>query len=270
MENIRSIEENKTRDPIGKALGLLKWFMENPERTVGVRECAASFGVAPSSAHRLLNSLAHESLLHRTEDGRFKLGLEALRLSHLVVARLPIREIALRHMRRLLETCNETLYLGIYDPARQEIFFGTSLESTHRLRYVVDTEHWVPVYVGASGLAVMAFLSDEERQSIVARTRLAPLTDRTITEPYRLEQELAEIRRKGYAFTRGQRIAGAVGLAGPLFGGNGQVVGDISMSVPEQRFDPASEPWLASQLLECCAAITREIGGSTKAYPGAG
>lgn len=267
MKNDRSLEKNTVRDPIGKALGLLRWFMDDPERVAGVRECAATFGIAPSSAHRLLNSLVREDFLCRTDDGRFKLGMEVLRLSHLVVARLPIREIALRHMRHLLETCNETLYLGIYDPCRQQIFFGTSLESTHRLRYVVDTEHWVPVYVGASGLAVMAFLPDRERQAIVARTRLAPLTERTITEPFQLEQALEEVRHKGYSFTRGQRIVGAVGLAGPIFGGNGDVVGDISMSIPEQRFDPASEQWLASQLLECCAAITREIGGKVRKFP---
>lgn len=270
MENDRSVQENKGRDPIGKAFALLKWFMDDPERVAGVRECATSFGIAPSSAHRLLGALVREDFLQRTRDGRFKLGMEALRLSHLVVERLPIREIALRHMRRLVEACNETLYLGLYDPGRQEIFFGTSLESTHRLRYVVDTEHWVPVYVGASGLAVMAFLPPQERKSIVARTRLAPLTDRTITEPYRLEQALEEIRRKGYAFSRGQRIVGAVGLAAPIFGGSGSVVGDISMSVPEQRFDPSSEGLLAEMLLECCAAITREIGGRVRDFAAAG
>lgn len=265
MTNVRSIEENNTRNPIGKALALLRWFMEDPRKTVGVRECAAEFGVAPSSAHRLLGALERDGFLRKTCDGRFSLGLELVRLSNLVVAKLPIREIAFRHMRRLVDVCNETLYLGLYDRGRQEIFFGTSIESSHRLRYIVDTEHWVPVYVGASGLAVMAFLSDAERDAIVRRTRLQPVTDRTITEPYRLERALDEIRSKGYAFTKGQRIPGAVGLAAPIFDSTGQVIGDISMTVPEQRFEPSSEARLAEPLMGCCADITREIGGNSYA-----
>ena len=235
--------------------------MEDPTTSLGVRDAAAMMGTSPSSAHRLLGALTKEGMLRREPNGRYALGLEVVRLAHVMISRMPLRDVALRYMRKLVASCNETVYLGLYDRTRQEIFFGTNVESSQRLRYVVDTEHWVPVYAGASGLAVMAYLSDEERESIIRRTRLAPLTSATISEPYKLEHALANVRRKGYALTRGQRIPGAVGLAAPVFGSDGEVIGDISITIPEQRFDPANESRLADLVMRCARDVTAEIGG---------
>ena len=223
---------------------MLRSRMEDPTAAIGVREAAVMLGTSPSSAHRLLTALTKEGVLRRHDNGHYSLGLEVVRLAHVIIARMPIRDVALRYMRTLVEACNETVYLGLYDRVRQEIFFGTSVESAQRLRYMVDTEHWVPVYAGASGLAVMAFLSNEERDAIIRRTRLAPLTSQTITEPYRLEHLLTNVRRLGYALTRGQRIAGAVGIAAPVFGSGGEVVGDISITHSRTTLRPGqrSEP----------------------------
>lgn len=261
LENKRSVKKNRSRNPIARALMLLRTRMEDPAASLGVRDAAAMLGTSPSSAHRLLSALTKEGMLRREEGGRYVLGLEAVRLAHLTISKMPMREIALRYMRGLVAACNETVYLGLYDRARQEIFFGTYVESAQRLRYVVDTEHWVPVYAGASGLAVMAFLPEEEREAIVRHTRLAPLTSATISEPYRLEHTLANIRAAGYAVTHGQRIPGAVGLAAPVFGPTGDVIGDISVTIPEHRFDPGSESRLADLVIQCAGNITQEIGG---------
>jgi DNA-binding IclR family transcriptional regulator len=260
-ENRRSSKKNRSRDPITRALALLRTRMEDPTTSLGVRDAAAMIGTSPSSAHRLLSALTKEGMLRREAGGRYSLGLEVVRLAHVMISRMPLRDVALRYMRKLVTSCNETVYFGLYDRARQEIFFGTNVESSQRLRYVVDTEHWVPVYAGASGLAVMAYLSDEERESIIRRTRLKPLTPATISEPYRLEHALANVRRMGYALTRGQRIPGAVGLAAPVFGPDGEVVGDISITIPEQRYDPANESRLADLVMQCAGDVTIEIGG---------
>lgn len=253
------------RNPISKALKTLAWLVEYPASEVGVRELATAMRIAPSSAHRLLMGLAEEGFIRQNaETGRYELGLEFMRLATLASGKSPLRQRALPHMRALVDACNETALLGVYDSARQDMLFAASVDSTHHLRYAIELNKWAPVYTGASGLAILAFLDESHVQTIVQRTRLAALTSRTITESYRLAAELETIRQRGYALTRGQRIPGAVGLAAPVFGSNGDVIGDICLTIPEQRFDEASQDHLIELLLDCTRKIMADIGGAPK------
>jgi IclR family acetate operon transcriptional repressor len=186
-------------------------------------------------------------------------------LAYLTIAHVPIRQAALTHMRRLTDACNETSLLGLYESMRQEMMFGAIMESSHPLRYSVELNKWLPVYAGASGLAIMAYLSEAEIAMIIDRTRLAPITSRSITERYRLESEFQKIRERGYAITRGQRILDAVGLAAPVFGSGGEVIGDICLTIPEVRFDQNCESGIAALLMECAEQVTRAIGGQVRA-----
>ncbi len=113
----------------------------------------------------------------------------------------------------------------------------------------------------------MAFLPNSEQREIIARTHLAPITDRTITEPYKLEHQLELIRAQNYACSIGQRTPGAVAIGAPIFGPTGVVVGDAIITLPEQRFDPKSEKHLARHVMTCADRITRQMGGVKPAVP---
>jgi DNA-binding IclR family transcriptional regulator len=140
------------------------------------------------------------------------------------------------------------------------MMFTLMVESTHPLRYVIETHRWLPIYAGASGLAILAFLDDEERQEVVRETGLRPVTDRTITDATILEERVARIRQRGYAISRGERIPGAVGLAAPIFGSNQRVLGDVCVTIPEARFYETNEAWLGRRLMSCATTISSEMG----------
>jgi DNA-binding IclR family transcriptional regulator len=259
--------KNASRTPGLKVLKALTWIVQEQASEVGVREMAVGLGVSPSTAHRLLSELAKADFVkHHAHIGRYSLSLEFLRLAHLTIGHLSLQRVALTHMRRLTDACNETSLLGVYDSMRQEMMFLAMIESSHPLRYSIDLNKWLPIHVGGSGLAIMAFLSDEEIATIIDRTRLVPLTSRSITERYRLEAELEKTREQGYAITRGQRTPDAVGLAAPIFGSNGEVVGDICLTLPESRFDSNSEGRIAELLKACANEVTKAIGGRIKLY----
>lgn len=259
--------KNNERNPVSKALKALTWLAQNPAADIGVRDLAAGLSVSPSSAHRILNSLCEDGFVQQIEaTGRYAIGIEMFRLASLVASRSPLRETALKHMRKLVDLCNETALLGVYDYSRKQMIFAASIESEHQLRYAIELNKWVPVYAGASGLAILSFLDEDEISAVIERSRLAALTDQTITEVYRLRAELEVIRQRGYAMTRGQRIPGAVGLAAPLFGSDGRVVGDVCLTIPQQRFDERSVKQIAKLLLDCTNGITADIGGKKGAY----
>ena len=63
----------------------------------------------------------------------------------------------------------------------------------------------------------------------------------------------------GYAYSRGQRSRGAVGLGAPLFDAAGDVFGDVCITIPEGRFDPAQEPKLGALLVSAAADISADL-----------
>jgi DNA-binding IclR family transcriptional regulator len=107
----------------------------------------------------------------------------------------------------------------------------------------------------------MAFLPDDVRAEVVERTRLAPATEHTITSPAALEEALAEVRTRGYAFSQEERRLGGVGIAAPVFGPGARVVGEVGLSVPTQRFVAADEARLAALVRTCAERISVAIGG---------
>jgi DNA-binding IclR family transcriptional regulator len=232
----------------------------------GVREIAKGVDMNPSTVHRLLGLLEEEGLVRQDDPGGgYRLGTALLRLAWAAAGTHPVRTAALPHMQSLVEASGETATLAVYDPVRGQTCVVAVVESAAPFRYVPALGEWRDVHTGASGRAVMAFLPEHDRRAIVERTRLAPATDRTITKAAELEQVLAEVRRRGYAFSQEERRVGGVGIAAPVFGAGGLVVGEVGLSVPSQRFDARDESRFAELVRACAAAITAEIGGEASA-----
>src|SRR5262249_53106817 len=120
-----------------------------------------------------------------------------------------LRQAGAEAMRCLVETCDESALLGIYDDGRQEMIYAASVDSRHSSQRAIELNKWIPVRTGASGLAILAFLKEAEARSIVQRLALLPPGGAggvRRADPEGLATELATVRRQGYAFTRCQWI----------------------------------------------------------------
>ncbi|MGH7266493.1 MAG: IclR family transcriptional regulator [Candidatus Rokuibacteriota bacterium] len=257
----RRVDPRSRRNPLTKLLRVLNWMIDARGEAWGVRELGQGMGLAPSTVHRILGLLEAHGLVQSDPTTRgYRLGLEFHRMAWRTTARFSVRQVALPLMRELVGRCNETAGLGLYDHVRMEMIVAEVVESTHPLRYVIALNQWMPVYTGASGLAIMAFLPEEERRAIIDRTKLRPLTDRTIVRRAQLEQELRRIRQQGYARSIGQRIPSAVGVAAPIVGPAGRVIGDLWLTIPESRFQPRAEAQLASLVIDYARRVSELLG----------
>lgn len=246
--------QNSTRDPLARAFQLLRWFTGEQLESIGVRETAAALGIAPSTAHNLLTALAAEGVLAQDpQSGRYTLGFELFHLAHRAIDQVPLRRLAMPHLRTLVGACNEGALLSLYVPERGELVTIAGVESTHPVRYVIEMYSWRPLHVGAAGRAVLAFLPEPDRAALIAAQR---------DEAAELAQEIETVRERGYALTAGTRIQGAVGLAAPLFDAGGAVLGAVGLAMPAQRFDEGAVERLAMPLLACAKTLTAEIAAA--------
>src|SRR5215213_1434442 len=256
-------ESPSRRNPAAKALRVLEWMTHEPAAgPYGVREIAAALGWTPSTVHRILVLLETEGwITSRPGAGRYQPSARLLKLALATARSTPLVDVALPRIEALVAECDETALLGFYDGARMETSFIAAVESSQSVRYVADSlrDDWAPLNAGASGLAIFAFLSDEDRERVITRKGLSARTPRTIVDVDDLESRVGEIRANGYARSVGERTPGAAGIAAPIFDRERYVVGDVLITVPEHRFGPSNEKRLADAVMACARDISDEL-----------
>jgi DNA-binding IclR family transcriptional regulator len=89
---------------------------------------------------------------------------------------------------------------------------------------------------------------------------LDPVTENTVTDPDELRRQLDEVRKRGYAVTRGERVLGGVGIAAPVLAGDGRLLGVIGVGLPAQRYRASDEPRLAKRVIAAADAVARAAG----------
>jgi IclR family acetate operon transcriptional repressor len=257
------------RSPVTKALQMLAWMAESGDQHWGIRQAARGLDLPPSTAHRTISMLENAGALTSDEEGRYSFSLDLIRLASRVALDLPLRRAAMPHMRELVDRTNETAYLGLYNSERRQMMYLDRVQSDHPLRYVLPLYEWMPMHAGAGAEAMLAFLSEQERESILTEANLQAVTDQTVTDPEELRREIAEIRRRGYVMTRGRLIEGTIGLAAPVFGPDDSVVGGLVLALPEVRLKPEDEDSLGHELARCADAVSADLGGERPALDSA-
>ena len=87
-------------------------------------------------------------------------------------------------------------------------------------------------------------------------------TERTIAELEPLLEELARIRRRGYATAIGEYELGLNAVAAPVHDARGNVIAAVDIWGPAFRLTPRRIPELAAQAREAAAAISVRLGGT--------
>ena len=246
---------------------VLEAMAEDPHRAWGVREIASELGWTPSTLHRILVLLDEDRWITSSSEGRYSLGIRFLKMAIKASSGFPLAEIGKARLHDLVADTKETAVLSLYDPARLEMTFVASVDSPQPVRYVADLlDTWGPLHAGATGLAILAFLPEDERRRIV-HGELKQVTEATVTDPESLEARLAKIRKDGYVCSTGERTVGAVGIAAPVFGpGGGRVLGDVALTIPESRFEKKELPRLSDAVKRCAASISVAIDGDSHAH----
>lgn len=211
-----------------------------------VAELASDAGMPTSTAYRLLAELEQHGLVQRRADRTVVLGTRMVALGRSAEESLrerlvePAREIMAELSERVGETVILTAPCGLEGIVLHAV--ETQLHSV-RLSYA----HFgrAPMHRGASGKILAAHLEAEERQRLLE----------AVAQPG-LENELALIRERGFAFTIGELDGEAAAVAVAILDRRGRLVAGLSVAGPEQRMgaDPAR---LAAIVTAAAEAIER-------------
>lgn len=224
---------------VARLIAVLDAFLA-AERDFGVTELAGQLGLAKSVIHRLVTALADaEYLAHDPVSRRYRLGPKAIRLGLVALSQAQLPQRARPILRALAAETGETATLSILDGDHR--VYIDQVESTQPVRQTVQLGQHAPLYLGASGKAILAFLPADRRERIVreAVRQGATSIGGAPLEEQRLLRELEAARAQGFAVSESERILGAASAAAPVFDCYGQVIGSISVASVTVRHDRA-------------------------------
>jgi IclR family KDG regulon transcriptional repressor len=241
---------------VERAMQILASFDDaHPER--GVTEIAQATGLHKATAHRIIMTLLQGGFLERTADGeKFRLGVRMIELGLRALRHFDLRRVALPYLQQLSDRFQETCDLGIFDQGQVlciEVVYGN-----HALIVATRVGARLPIYCTASGRVFLAFLPPEIVEPLL-KAPMTACTEKTITCPDRLREELEATRRRGYAIDDGEFEPGIRAVAVPVRDVFGNVIAALGMPGPVLRMTPERIPEIAQALMEAANAISAHI-----------
>jgi DNA-binding IclR family transcriptional regulator len=247
MKTVRSVE---------RAVSILFCISDSAE-PLGLSELGRSVGLDKATTLRLVATLEKQGLVRKEErTRRYILGPSIARLINSL--HTDVRQLCRPHMERLVEATGEAVCLDI--PRGFERVVAEAVDAQYELCVSPKIGSAVPIYVGASGKAIMAYMNEEDVERIIAATKLKPMTKDSITDPDRLRGQFKKIRQQGYAISHGETLRGGASVAAPVFKRGGQIVGALDIRGPQLRLDKVKLNQLAPIVKKCAADISRELG----------
>jgi DNA-binding IclR family transcriptional regulator len=243
---------------VARAVAVLDWMAKHPETPWSIRQVARDMDTSPTTVHRIFTVFEAQGLLDKDGLGGYLPSLGLYKLCRSIAGQDVTVVLARPYLEALAKDRDETVMLGAFDARRGEMMYVDVLQAHHAVQHMVTAHEWRPVYAGATGLAILAFLPDSERQAIYERG-LKQLTDRTVVDADALEGVLADVRRAGFAFTKGHHRVGTVGFAAPVFDCSGVVFGDVCVTIPAQRFQDDLTESIGQAVITTAAAVSEQF-----------
>ena len=217
---------------VDRALCLLGAFRAG-DKTLSLSELAARTQLYKSTAMRLLASLEHARLLLRNDEGRYALGPEVARLHGIYAATFSLEVEVVPVLRELVVKTRESAAFHIRQGDQRLCLYR--VDSPHVVRDHIRAGDLLPLNRGAGGRVMMALAGAK-----------GAIYD--------------SIRREGVAVVSGDRVPELTGIAAPVFGRDGTVVGVVTLSMPTPRMRHEFVP----AVRKAAEALTARLGGTPK------
>jgi IclR family transcriptional regulator, KDG regulon repressor len=249
----------------------------NSRPSMGITELARNTRLLPSDVHRIATSLKHFGYLDQNpQTKQYRLGLELLRLGHLVHERIKIPEVARPFLFRLSESTDATANLAILDAQAGQIIFVDQVDCPREVQIKLRMGAVASPHATSVGKILTSFMDPMMAEHVLKAHGLNRNTRNTITDPQKLQSEFEAIRSLGFAVDREEAVEGACCVGAPVRDHRGNVVAAVSISMLAFRMDRSGEQQLVSLVKKTGDRISAALGyapslasraAATQAFP---
>jgi DNA-binding IclR family transcriptional regulator len=249
--------ESSPATAVERALNILEAASQRREGLTN-SEISRRLGIPKSSASYILRTLERRGYLRRDlESNRYRLGLKLLSLGGETQAGLDIAEIALPHMRALVDRLGMTCHLAVVD--QNEAVYIEKVEAPGFFKVNTWVGRRMFLHSTSVGKALLAWMPKADREALLHNCDFKRRTPKTITSLSRLLTELEHVHEQGYAIDDEENSLGARCFGAPVFDALGNVVAAMGVSGTLTQMDAAKMPRVAEALKETARRVSRQL-----------
>jgi DNA-binding IclR family transcriptional regulator len=251
----RNIEKNEVGvGAVSRLFAVLRSLGDTVEGGERVTQLAQRIGLSQPTTHRMLRSLMDEGMVEQdARSKRYRLSLDFFALAARAGNTGNLRELTRPAMLRLSASLGDSLFL-LARSGFDAICLDRS-EGPFPIRtFTGDIGGRVALGVGQGSLAILAFLPEEERDTVI-QYNLPRLKDFHLYDEVFLRTEVESVRALGYAGRNTGVLQGMAGVAVPILDREGRAVAALSVATVSDRLGPDRLPTVVEMLKREAALI---------------
>ncbi len=217
---------------VDRVASLLEALSHHPD-PASLKWLSAETGLHPSTAFRILNALAGHRLVERTNQGRYRLGVNLVRFGNRVRENVDLLREAKPIMEALRSELGETVNLTVREG--DDVVYVERALPTRMMRVEQLIGSRAPLHVTAVGKLFLGEAGEELCRDYARRTGLHRYTANTITQTAQLLAVVSESVQKGYALDNEEAELGVGCIGVAVRDNSGQMIAGLSVSAPRER-----------------------------------
>lgn len=259
---MRPIKPTNLIQTIERVTAIFDVLAQN-SKGISLGALSAKVQLPKGTTHRILSSLMYFGFVQQGPDTRnYSLGFKLVELGSSLLDQLDLRKEAEPFLHTLAQKTNETVYLVILD--RAEVVYIERVETDDPsivLRATSKVGQRNTAHSCAVGKALLAELSEEKLDELLAAMTFVQKTENTITDPLQLKDHLKVVHARGYSVDDEESEKGIRCVAAPVRDEVGRAVAAISISGPTVRVSRQRiEDALKDDVMKTALEISRRLG----------
>jgi len=240
------------RSAADKTLVVLEALAEHSR----VADIAKSTDLPKPTVHRILQTLVRHGFARTDGQGEYSGGPRILSLAGRFLQRLDIAEQVRPILRDLQEQTGWTVHLALL--SGDEAVYVAKIEGARPYTLASRVGMSLRLHCTSIGKAILATLPDDEVRALVRRAGMPARTEHTHTDENTLLDDLAGVRRRGYAEDHEENEAGVRAVGAAIFDHTGDVLGAVSAAALVYQEEPVGGR--GDLVMRAAAAVSRALG----------
>ncbi|MBY5768063.1 IclR family transcriptional regulator [Rhizobium leguminosarum] len=217
-----------------------------------------ALGTSRSTGYRYIKALADIGMLAPVANGYYMLGPRIIEL-----------DLQIRHCDPLYKAAGPVLKKMASESALSAIlcalFSGSVLCVREELApdspaHLFSRGQRRPLFRGAASKIILAHLGPHQLRSIYAKHKGTIATSGLGADWDSFRENLAEIRRAGFAKSVGEFNPDVIGIAAPIFNKAGQILGSIGVAGAESKFNRDDVERVVAIVKDAGRQVTDRVG----------
>lgn len=243
---------------VDRVLNILQVFIEE-RGPLGVTEVASRLKLHKSVAHRMMATLLHHGYLKQNSDtDKYVVGAKAFELGSVFTNSTNLIEEGKLTLASLVGDMGLKAHLSVLENG--SVLYLANMDQDKAKQMNAPVGQRSPIHVTALGKCLTAWMPEEQIVEVMANYDYERKTNKTIGSFPAFEQELRQVRERGYAVDDEESVLGMRCVAAPVRDYSGQVIAAVSISGTSKLIASGAVEELADKVKLATDDLSRRLG----------